>query len=280
MTSVTIFANRRRVEERLLEQALNERGHTVSLLDPASLAISLTEPDSTRPRLAIDTGAATPERATLAALIGASGGVVVNRAATTRLLADRLALCRHLIVAGIPVPTTEVAFGERATLTAIERVGYPAFLLSASVNPRVPDAVVNDRDAAEAIVEHRATLGHEQMTLVQEYVSGRTVRLPVVGSSVLTAEIVHYDADGAMRYEAYPGAPAELTSLAERVVSRLGSGVYDVKVVEGAAGPIVVKANNLGDFRTLVEAGIDVADAVAEFVLRQRADVEEVDRGD
>lgn len=280
MTTVTILASRRRVEERLLEQAFTERGQLMSLLDPDSLAISLTDHPAGLPRLAIDTGVSTPERAMIAALLAAAGGVVVNRAATTRLLADRLALFRHLIVAGIPVPVTEVAFGEGAALTAIERVGYPAYLLSPTVDPGIPDAIVPDRDAAEAIVEHRLMLGHERMTLVQGYIDGRTVRLPVVGSSVLTAEIVHYDADGAMWYEAYPGAPAELTSLAERVVSRLGSGVYEVKIVEGVDGPIVVKANNLVDFRGLAVAGIDIAGAIAGFVLSQRQGDGEANRGD
>lgn len=280
MTTVTLLASRLRVEERLLQRAFSERGHEVSLLAPESLAIPLTGEGSELPRFMIDRGEATPERATIAALLGAVGGVVVNRAATTRLLADRLSLFRHLIVAAIPVPKTEIAFGEDATLAAIERVGYPAFLLSPGVDSRVPDVVVSDRDAAEAIVEHRATLGHERMVVVQEHIEGRTVRLAIVGSTVMTPEIVNEETHGAMRYEPYPESPCGLTELAERMMSRLGSGVYEVKIVEAPGGPVVVKANNLVDFRGLADAGIDVAGKIADFALSQAMGEVEARRGD
>jgi [lysine-biosynthesis-protein LysW]--L-2-aminoadipate ligase len=99
---------------------------------------------------------ATAERAALAALLAASGTTVINRPAATRLLADRLALLRHLIVAGI-VPETIVSFGEEATLAAIERLGFPALLLA----PWSTGAAERRRRGsrhAEALVEQRITL--------------------------------------------------------------------------------------------------------------------------
>jgi [lysine-biosynthesis-protein LysW]--L-2-aminoadipate ligase len=52
-------------------------------------------------------------------------------------------------------------------------------------------AKVNDRDAAEAVLEHKATLGSAQHSVfyIQEYIDkpGRDIRVIVIGGNVLTA---------------------------------------------------------------------------------------------
>jgi [lysine-biosynthesis-protein LysW]--L-2-aminoadipate ligase len=250
---VHLLAPRLRVEERQLLASFAERGLDARLVDPQSLSLSMTEPPDTLPALAVDRGVATPESATLAALLAASGTAVVNRAATARLLADRLALLRHLIVADVPVPRTLVAFGQTAALDALRAIGYPALIMSPQVDPRLPDALVEDADTGEAVVEHRAVLGRERVALVQEYVAGQSVRLAVVGTEVLGADAL----------------PQPLVALGQRVVSRLGSGVYELELVEGHAGPVVVAAGNLVGFRALSETGIDVAGRIAGFALSQ-----------
>jgi [lysine-biosynthesis-protein LysW]--L-2-aminoadipate ligase len=253
---LALLASRLRVEERLLIQAFAARGHEAQLLDPSSLSVSLTSESSTIPSLVLDRGIATPEAATLGALLAAGGATVVNRTATTRLLADRLALMRHLVIAGIPVPETVVAFGEEPALDAVERVGYPVLLLSPQVDPRMTDTVAHDRDAAEALLEHRAMLGHERVVLVQRYVEGDSLRLVVVGTEVVAVE-------GA------GDVPDDVRQMVERVIGRLGSGTYTVKVVVAPAGPVVVAAANLTDFRALQEAGTDVAGKIADCTLAQ-----------
>jgi [lysine-biosynthesis-protein LysW]--L-2-aminoadipate ligase len=268
-TRVTLLAQRMRVEERQLIAAFAERDHEAVLIDPATMGISLNSATATS-GLVIDRGVATPERATLGALMAASGATVVNRTATTRLLADRLALFRHLVIAGIPVPETIVCFGESAIEAALGTVGYPAYVMTAGVDPAVPDAVIHDRDSGEAIVEHRVTLGPSGITLVQSYVEGETARIIIVGDEVLAAERVNYADDGSMSYLPIGSLSAELRSLGNGVVSRLGSGVYAVKVVESPEGPIVVGAGNLVDFRTVTESGIDIAGQFARFALEQQ----------
>ena len=273
MARVALLADRLRVEERLLIEAFAARGHEAVLVQPAKLALSPAAPSAGDFAVALDRGEATAERAVLAALLASGGTPVVNRAATARLLADRMALLRHLILAGIPVPETRVCFGEEAIFAAIAELGYPVVLKSLTVDPGFPVALVEDQDAAEAIVEHRIMLGGERAVLVQQFIpsmAGQSVRLVVAGGALAGIEQrIH----GGWRpgrdaaYEAYSGDPAPLTALAERVMSRLGTGTYAVEVVETGDGPVVVGVANLVDFRSLSGRGVDVAGMIAEFVV-------------
>ncbi|MGH9174145.1 MAG: hypothetical protein ACRD1H_07290 [Vicinamibacterales bacterium] len=266
--TIALLAPRLRVEERQLIAAFQERGHAATLLDAATLALPLDGAATSLPALALDREIATVELATLAALLATNGSVVVNRAATVRLLADRLALLRHLIVAKIPTPRTVVAFGEDVAVAALERIGYPALLQSLQVDPRMPDAYVPDRDAGEAAVEHRAMLGHERAVLVQQYILGPVSRVIVVGSEVAAVEAITDDG-----LAPYAGDVATLTELSERVIARLGSGIYAIEIVDSDEGPIVVGAGNLVDFRTLQESGVDVAGKIADYALSQLREV-------
>jgi [lysine-biosynthesis-protein LysW]--L-2-aminoadipate ligase len=135
-------------------------------------------------------------------------------------------------------------------------VGYPVMLLSPQVDPRMADALVHDRDAAEALIEHRAMLGHERSVLAQRYVEGRSLWFVIVGTQIVACE-------GA---DAIPNAARQIV---EQVIGRLGSGVYAVKVVDGQTGPVVVAASNLTDFRALQDAGQDIAGLIADFTLSQ-----------
>lgn len=284
MKRIALLADRLRVEERLLTAAFEARDYEVVLLPPAGVHLSLEKPSAGQYDLALDRGVSTPERATLAALLAAGGTTVINRTATTRLLADRLALLRHLIIGQIPVPETAVSFGEEATFAAIEALGYPVLLKSLSVDPAVPTALVEDQDAAEAIVEHRSVLGGERAVLVQRFVrgQGRSVRLVIAGRDLAGVEmrpLSGWRPAGGAAYEPYAGSTADLESLAGQVVSRLGSGTYAIEVVEAAAGPVVVGVGNLVDFRSLQDRGVDVAGMIADFAISQLEQEEEGNKG-
>ena len=278
ISSVTLLAPRLRVEERQLQVAFRARGIATAHVDAENVSLSVTGGlgDGGNPfssSIAMDRAVATEERATLAALLTAQTGMlVVNRAATTRLLADRLALLRHLDVANLPLPATIVAFSEASAVAALDEIGVPVLLQSRSVQPSLPDVVAHDRDTAEALLEHRAMLAGQTLTLLQTYVPGPTLRAVIVGTTVLGIETLTHVAGSTsgMTFAPYTGddaARAAVLTLVQAVVARLGSGVYDVKVVLGPDGPVVVAAGNLVDFRSLSASGIDVAGAIVEWVL-------------
>lgn len=267
MPSVALLADRLRVEERLLTTAFASRGWEARLVHAGDLALPLApgqDPDGSWqvPAVVVDRTLATPESAALSALLSAAGSAVVNRTATTRLLGDRLALLRHLVAGGIPIPRTVVAFSPEAALRAIDDIGYPVFLKSLTVDPVMPVALVEDRDAAEALIEHRSVLGNERAVLVQRAAGdpATVTRLVVVGEQLIAAA---RHADGELRLLDV----AEWQALAAAVAQRLGSGVYEIEVNQVDGCQTVLSAANLGEFRSLAERGVAVADAVADYVI-------------
>ena len=89
--------------------------------------------------------------------------------------------------AGVPQPPARAAFDTESALAAIADLGYPAVLKPVTGSWGRLLARVNDRDAAEAILEHRETLGGytHQTIYVQAYVEkpGRDIRAFVVGDA-------------------------------------------------------------------------------------------------
>jgi [lysine-biosynthesis-protein LysW]--L-2-aminoadipate ligase len=271
---VALLAERLRVEERLLIEAFAARGHQAVIVPPSHVQLSLTHPNPVSWQLALLRSPASVETSALVALLAAGGSNVINRPATARLLSERLALLRHLVCGGIPVPDTAVSFGEEATFAAIEQIGYPVLLKALTVHPTMPIALVEDRDAAEAIVEHRMMLGGERAVLVQRFAGsqGRSERLTVVGRRLIGVESREHSGWRPGReaeYAPYDGDTAAHEALAQRLIERLGSGTYSIEVVESQDGICVVGAENLTDFRSLQERGVDVAGAIADFALAQ-----------
>lgn len=273
MTVVALLAERLRVEERQIQQALAAAGWEVNLIDPGTLAVPLDGTASALPAVILDRERATPETTVLGALLTAQGVTVVNRPATTRLLADRLAFLRHLIIAGLPTPPTIVAFGQAATFRAIETLGYPVYLKPLVVDMMMPIALVEDSDAAEALVEHRRVLGDERVVLVQKAVAEPDAvrHLVIVGSELLA--VVHRQGEGFTVVENRD----RWSALAAALVSRLGAGIYQVDAVETETGTMILSAENLVYFRDLTERGVPVAERIAAFVLemaqRERSEV-------
>ncbi len=124
-------------------------------------------------------------------LLEAAGVRVINSYATASVCADKIRTTLALDAAGVPQPRTEIALSPEAALEAVERIGYPAVL-----KPPVGSwgrllARVNDRDAAEAIIEHKEVLGgiNHHIFYVQEYIEkpSRDIRAFVVGTETICA---------------------------------------------------------------------------------------------
>ena len=117
-------------------------------------------------------------------------------------------------------------------------------------------------------------LGRETALLVQQYVLGDVARVVVAGVEVVGIETIRSES-GKVEYLPHERDTTALTELGAKVIGRLGSGVYAVEVVESDAGPVVVGASNLVDFRTLHDAGIDIAGTIAEYTLSQSREAQD-----
>jgi [lysine-biosynthesis-protein LysW]--L-2-aminoadipate ligase len=106
-------------------------------------------------------------------LLNAFGVPTVNTASVAEVCGDKLMTSAALARDGVPQPHNATAFTTEAALEAIEAFGYPVVLKPVVGSWGRLLAKVNDRDAAEAVLEHKSTLGSVQHSVfyIQEYIA-------------------------------------------------------------------------------------------------------------
>jgi [lysine-biosynthesis-protein LysW]---L-2-aminoadipate ligase len=182
-----------------------------------------------------------------------------------------------LLSAGIPTPRTLLAFDPQVAIRGIEMLGYPVVLKPTTGSWGRLLARINDRDAAEAVLEHRETLGSYQHHIhyAQEYIAKplRDIRAFVIGGRTICAiyraseHWVTNTARGAVASNC-PITP-ELDRLCTRAAQAVGGGILAVDVLEDPRrGLLVNEINATMEFRnSIAPTGVDIPNAMLDFVL-------------
>jgi len=180
--------------------------------------------------------------------------------------------------AGLPIPRTAAAFSTESALEAIERIGYPVVLKPLFGSWGRLLARVNDRDAAEALLEHKHTLGGylHSVAYIQEYVDkpGRDIRVMVAGDEVVYAiyrQSSHWITNTALGGEPLPCPLTEdLVELAVAAARAVGGGIVAVDLLETAEGTLLVnEVNHTPEFHgARLATDVDIAGRIVDYVLR------------
>jgi [lysine-biosynthesis-protein LysW]--L-2-aminoadipate ligase len=283
--TIGILASRVRVEEKLLLDAFRQRDAEGVLIDDRQLAFDLASPETAHAvpaawqRYDVILERSVSQSRGLYALhaLEQIGVRTLNRYAVAARCDDKYRTTAALIRHGIPTPRTLLAFTPEAALRALDEViGYPAVLKPVVGSWGRLLARVNDRDAAEALLEHKATLGSYQHSIfyIQEYVPkpGRDIRTFVVGDRTVcaiyrtSAHWVTNTARGAAA-SCCPITPA-LDDLCRRAARAVGGGVLAIDLLESPRGLLVNEINATMEFRNSIEpTGADIPGAVADFAL-------------
>lgn len=201
----------------------------------------------------------------------------VNPWRVAEVCGDKLATHLELVRAGVPVPEARVAFTPESAVEAIEELGYPAVLKPAVGSWGRLLARVNDRDCAEAVLEHKATLGtyHHSIFYAQEHIDkpGRDLRAFVVGDECIAAIARHSEhwitntARGAKtsNFE----MTDEFRDLSVRAAQAVGGGVLAIDLLETPEGRLLVnEVNYTMEFKNSVEpTGVDIPGRVIDYVI-------------
>ena len=273
-----VLYSRVRVEEKWIFNALEKRGIDFDRLDDRTIHFDLENPAPWKQYDAVVERSLSYNSGLYALrILNAFGVQTVNTAAVAEACGDKLTTSTLLAKAGLPQPRNVVAFSPESALEALEELGYPAV-----VKPVVGSwgrllAKVNDRDAAEAIFEHKATLGstQHQIFYVQEYIEkpGRDIRAIVIGDRVLTAmyrKSEHWITNTARggEGELCPISP-EIESLCLNAAQAMGGGVLAVDLIEHSErGFLVNEINHTMEFHTMQPlSGVDVAGEIVEYAV-------------
>ncbi len=280
MTRVALLVSRIRVEEKLLLRALENAGADVQLVRDGDLVFA---PDEARFPIQADIlveRSVSTSRGLYALRLAAQAGLpTVNRYATASVCADKILTTTALQEAGVPQPRTRVAFDRASALAAMEELGYPVVLKPVVGSWGRLLARINDRDAAEAVLEHRQVLGGYQHHIyyIQELVPkpGRDIRAFVVGEETIAAiyrTSAHWITNTARGGQASncPVTP-ELNELCLRAARAVGGGVLAIDLFEDPhRGLLVNEINHTMEFRNSIDTtGVDIPAVVANYVLQQ-----------
>jgi len=203
----------------------------------------------------------------------------VNTWHTARLCENKLLTTLTLAQAGISQPQARVAFTPEAALDALETLTYPAVLKPVTGSWGRLLARVADRDSAEAILEHRQTLGgyEQHVYYAQQYVHKpqRDIRAFVVGDRTICAiyrtspHWITNTARGGIASNC-PVTP-ELDALCVQAARAVGGGVLALDLFEDEErGLLVNEINHTMEFRnSSAPTGVNIAAEVARYVLGQ-----------
>ena len=264
--------------------AFKRRSIEFDIIDDGELLLDLSRPDERWQRYdAVLCRSLSQSRGLAISHILEHWGVrVYNSAAVTVTCNDKLLTTLALIHVGIPTPRTLLAFEAREALHGVETLGYPVVLKPLAGSWGRLLARINDRDAAEAVLEHRETLGSYQHSIhyIQEYIAKpqRDIRAFVVGDRTICAiyrsseHWVTNTARGAVASNC-PVTP-ELNSVCVRAAQAVGGGILAIDILEDAErGLLVNEINATMEFRnSIAPTGVDIPNAMLDYVL---ADIRE-----
>jgi [lysine-biosynthesis-protein LysW]--L-2-aminoadipate ligase len=277
---IGVLCSRVRVEEKLILAALRKRGVDYERVDPRKVSFDLGGLDGNR--------------------LGEYDGVLIRCLSHSRAYyltrwleslgipaisphhvvvtcGDKLLTSAALQEAGVPIPRTMITFTPEAALEAIEAMGYPVVLKPLHGSWGRLLARVNDRDAAEAVLEHKTTLGGyaHSVFYIQEYVDkpGRDIRTLVAGDEVIYAvyrRATHWITNTARGGEPLPcPLTPEIAGLSVAAAQAVGGGVVAVDLLETMDGRLLVnEVNHTPEFHGAMQATeADIAGKIVEYVL-------------
>ncbi len=275
---IAVIYSRARVEEKILFETLDARGVEYDRIDDRDIAFDLGNPEPWRKYDVVLERCINHSRALYALHILNDWGIpTVNTAYVAEVCGNKLVTSSALIRAGLPSPRVQVAFTAESALKAIEEMGYPVILKPAIGSWGRLLSKINDRDAAEAILEHKEVLGsyHHSIFYIQEYIRkpGRDIRAFVVGNETIAA--IYRNADHWITNTARGGAASncpvtpELNALCVAASNAVGGGITGVDVLEDPdRGYLINEVNYTIEFRnSIATTGVDIPSRIIDYVL-------------
>jgi len=211
-------------------------------------------------------------------LFESAGVRCINSHRVAQICGDKLLTTAALNDAGVAQPECRVAFTEESALQAIEELGYPVVLKPAVGSWGRLLSKINDRDAAETVLEHKTVLGsyHHSIFYIQQYVEkhNRDIRSFVVGDDCIAA--IYRSSDHWITNTARGGRASkcevtpEVAEISLAAAAAVGGGIVAIDLFESAGGLLVNEVNYTMEFRNSIDTtGVDIPRVVADYVVAQ-----------
>ncbi len=275
--NVGVLYSRIRRDEKLLLSELRDRGHEVTKIDVRKERFGIHEPPAAFEGvdIVVDRCLATSRSRYVTRFVDAYDIPVVNDPETAAICADKARNSLALAEADVPTPATEVTFTKESAMESIEEFGYPCVLKPVIGSWGRLMAKIDSRDAAEAILEHKETLGHyeHKVFYIQEFVEkpGRDIRVVATDGEPIAAmarSSDHWLTNAARGAETEPiEITDEMADLVERASEAVGGGLLGIDLMEAGDSFTVHEVNHTVEFKALNEVSdVDVPAAVVDWL--------------
>jgi [lysine-biosynthesis-protein LysW]--L-2-aminoadipate ligase len=200
----------------------------------------------------------------------------VNSVEVAEVCGSKFLTTQALIKAGVKTPRCFLAFTPESALAAMDELGYPCVIKPTTGSWGRLISKVNDRDAAEAILEHKAILGsyHHSIFYIQEYVEkkGKDIRSFVVGDKCIAAIYRHSEhwITNTARGGTTSNCPVtdELHEISVKSARACGGGVVALDAFETEQGYSVNEVNYTMEFRNSIDVtGVNIPAKIVDYVL-------------
>ena len=277
---VGMLFDRVAAEEKLLIKEFENSQAELELIDIRKVKLNIDQPGSWRDFDVVFDRSVSFSKA-LATLQVLNGWQIptVNTAAVAEVCGNKLTTSVKLHEHGVASPKVVVAFTADAAIEAMEEFGYPVVM-----KPLVGSwgrllSKINDRDAAESILEHKATLGSyiHGVFYIQEFIDkqdGTDIRSFVVDGKTICAitrtseHWITNTARGAKsgKFELID----KVVELSETAAEAMGGGLLAIDLFQDKSGEwFVNEVNHSMEFRNSIEpTGVNIPQKMVEFVIR------------
>ncbi len=276
---VAMLYARVRVEEKLLFEELQRRAVPCDMIDVREVSFDLH--DMTRWSqydVVIERCISHSQAEAALSILDMFGVKCVNTYRAAHICGSKLNTTLELLRHGVPSPNVRVASTPEAALETIEAMGYPVVLKPAVGSWGRLLAKINDRDGAEAVLEHKNTLGsyHHSIFYIQEYISkksARDIRTFVVGDETVAAisrTSEHWITNTARGGKVEPmRITPEMDRLSVAAAKACGGGVLAVDLLEREDGELLVnEVNYTMEFKnSITPTGVNIPAKVVDYAL-------------
>lgn len=282
---IAIIVTHIRAEEKLLINAFVADGITPDIIIDRDICIDITRgSDQIAPsnrqwrdyQLILERCVSTSRGLYLLAILESWRIRTLNRYETASICADKVRTSLALARANLPQPRTYTTFDTDSTIEAMTYLEYPVVLKPVTGSWGRLLARINDQDAAEAIIEHRQTLGNymHHIFYTQAYINKpqRDIRAFVIGEEVVCAIYrysEHWITNTARGGQASncPITP-ELEDLCQRAAQAVGGGILAIDLLEDYDGQLLInEINHTMEFRnSSTPTGVNIAGEFVRYV--------------
>ena len=273
--NITILYDTIRLEEKLLIASAKKNNIPVDMIDCKKLFINLNEKNVDFETVIQRCVSYYRNIHSTASLEGF--GIKVINCLNTGLLAGNK-LFTHMLLQknNIPTPDVTVAFSKNAAIESLEKTGYPKIIKPTVGSWGRMVSKLNDRDAAEGIIEGKESMHPiHQIHFLEEFVERppRDIRAIVIGDRV-TAAIYRNSGDGNWKTNTHLGGSAEACQVSNemediciKAKNAVEGEIVGVDLMESKSkGLVVHEINNTTEFRNVVRVtDVDIPKQILEY---------------